>query len=193
MRIRFVHKKTTRTGAKEFTGYRHLNLDAKGAKQFTEVKDKDGNVTDFRDVKLKGYLSTWQHVTPSDRDGEYVVRGAFTETIPKFMKNPVLLAGHYNSPDHAVGVFTKVVEDDQGLYVEAELSNAPGVADYRFKVAEGVIRTLSMGGRFHRSDDGRGIVKVDLYEGSLVAIPANPDAVFTTRQQADVESMEVAT
>jgi HK97 family phage prohead protease len=165
-----------------------MNLnESPDAKKFTEVKNPDGVIVDYRDVKLKGYLSTFQGTTPADRDGEYVLPGAFTETITTFMKNPVLLVNHQNSVASLAGGFSVVREDRRGLYVEADLSNAPGNIDVRFKVAEGYLRTLSMGGLFHFDETGRGIFRVNLFEGSLTPIPANPDALFSTRSLTDAE------
>lgn len=47
-----------------------------------------------------------------------------------------------------------------------------------FKAMEGHIRTLGMEVLFHYKPDGRGIFRGDLWEGSLIPIPANPDALF---------------
>lgn len=155
------------------------------------ILPEDGNkeaIRDYLNVTVKGYLSTFEGTTKADRDGDYVVQGAFAETLPKFLeRNPVMLRDHVNATEHVVGSFSKAVEDDRGLYVEAMLSNAPDIRNIRFKVAEGHLRTLSMGGIFHRSEDGRGIFKVDLWEGSIVAIPANPDATFSVRGLNDSE------
>jgi HK97 family phage prohead protease len=143
-----------------------LNFGEKDGRSFDEVKESNGLVVDYRNVTIKGYLSTFQHVTPSDRDGDYVQRGAFAETIPHFMRNPVMLANHSNSVSSLVGAFTTVKEDELGLYVEGRLSNSPSefVKDVRFKVAEGSLRTMSMGGVFHYLEDGRGIFKVSLWK-----------------------------
>lgn len=170
-------------GRKLVRGDFFMDLQAQDSKKFDKVEE-GGRVVDYRNVRIKGYLSTWKHVTESDRQGDYVERGAFTETLPKFMKNPVLLVNHINAVAFLAGSFTKVAEDDKGLYVEAVLSDAPSdpMTDIRWKVAEGHLRTLSMGGRFHYKEDGRGIFKVDLWEGSLTPIPANPDATFSTRE-----------
>lgn len=164
-----------------------IRLDTPDEKKATTIKDADGNVVDYRDVRIAGYLSTFEGTTKSDRQGDYVVQGAFAETIKKFMVNPVMLRDHYNDTDYLAGEFTKVKEDTRGLYVEGRLSNAPGLRDLRFKVAEGVLRTLSMGGMFHYLEDGRGIFKVELWEGSLTPIPANQDATFETRSLNDCE------
>lgn len=157
-----------------------LDLEEPGVKKMTIVKDGDV-VRDYRGVTIKGYLSTFKGTTESDRQGDYVDDGAFRDTLKKFMANPVMLADHRNSVANIAGKFVVVREDRKGLYVEGELSDAPGNIDNRFKVAEGSLRTLSMGGIFHYKEDGRGIFKVDLWEGSLVAIPANPDALFSAR------------
>jgi phage head maturation protease len=73
------------------------------------------------------------------------------------------------------------------------LSNSPAedMKHVRALVAEGHLRTLSMGGRFYYRNDGRGIFKVELYEGSLTPIPANPDATFSTRALTDEEMKTV--
>lgn len=186
-----AHRPPARPGSKLMRFDAAMDLGAPASKSFTPVKDSDGTVVDYKDVTIKGYLSTFSETTKYDRVGDYVVKGAFSETIPHFMQNPVLLVDHYNNVDHLAGRFVKVSEDDKGLYVEAMLSNAPGNADIRFKVAEGILRTLSMGGAFHYREDGHGIFKVDLWEGSLTPIPANPDAIFSTRQLTDVELKKV--
>jgi HK97 family phage prohead protease len=149
---------------------------------------------DYRDVQIKGYLSTFKETTESDRDGDYVERGAFKETLRRFARNPVLLIDHTNSAESIAGSFRKIQEDESGLYMEAVLSNSQSerMKDVRAKVAEGHLKALSMGGLFHYKEDGRGIFKVDLWEGSLVAIPSNQDALFSVRAltEAEVKRLE---
>lgn len=160
-------------------------------KSFTPVKTGD-KVTDYQDVRIKGYLSTFGNF---DRDGEFVEPGAFIETIQKFTKSPlVMLSDHRNTTANVVGSFDTIREDTKGLYVEGQLSNAQTqeMIGLRAKVAEGHIRTLSMGGRFYYRDDKRAIFKVDLFEGSIVSIPANPLAIFSTRSLTESELKEVS-
>jgi HK97 family phage prohead protease len=157
-----------------------LAIDEPGAKTFTAIKQGDV-ISDYRDVRIKGYLSTFKNVTESDRQGDYVEPGAFTETLKRFKDNPVLLTDHRNSVQSLAGGFVVMREDKSGLFFEALLSNAPDVISTRFKVAEGFLKTTSMGGIFHYKEDGRGIFKVELWEGSLTPIPANPDARFNVR------------
>lgn len=169
--------------AKLFAVRTQVQLQDGDGKGFEPVKDESGEVCDYRNVRIKGYLSTWRETTAADRDGDAVEKGAFTETIPMFMRNPVMLLNHRNSTENICGSFTVVREDDRGLYVEGTLSNAAtdDLRRVRCLVAEGHLRTLSMGGMFYYREDGRSIFKVSLWEGSLVAIPANPDAIVSTR------------
>jgi HK97 family phage prohead protease len=163
-----------------------LDLGAKDVKAFDTIKDGD-TITDYQNVRFKGYLSTFVGTTASDRQGDYVENGAFTETLKRFKQNPVMLRDHVNNTSFLSGSFIDIREDTKGLFVEGLLSNAPDVQSVRFKVAEGHLRTLSMGGVFHYKEDGRGIFKVDLWEGSLTPIPANPDALFSVRALTEVE------
>lgn len=163
-----------------------VDVEPPDAKKLTVIK-VDDRIVDYQNVTIAGYLSTFKATTESDRQGDYVDEGAFRETIPKFMLNPVLLADHRNSVAFLAGNFTALREDKKGLRVEAVMSNSPDNIGARFKVAEGMLKTLSMGGVFHYKEDGRGIFKVDLWEGSLVAIPANPDARFQVRALNEAE------
>lgn len=164
-----------------------LDLGAEGAKKFKEVKDEGGAVIDYRDVSIEGYLSTFESVTEADRDGDRVKAGAFAETLKEFMQNPVLLVDHLNMVSHLAGNFTSVKEDRRGLAIKATLTNSPEMRDVRFKIAEGYLKALSMGGIFYYEEDRRTIFKVKLWEGSLVSIPANQDALFAVRSLNDSE------
>ena len=155
---------------------------AHAGKSFTAIKDGD-RIVDYQDVTIRGYLSTFVGTTAADREGDYVKPGAFKDSIPEFMRNPVMLRDHVPTCENAVGYFTVVKEDAKGLYVEGKLSNSPDddMVDLRFKVAEGIIRTMSMGGVFLYEPDGRGIAKVNLFEGTLTPLPVNQDAIFSVR------------
>lgn len=162
-----------------------VDLSAAGAKKFDVVKDADGSICDYQNVTIKGYLSTFGN---SDRDGEVVRPGAFKDTVADFMRNPVLLADHTNKTPTLCGSFTTVREDSKGLYVEGALSNSPAdfVKHIRALVAEGHLRTMSMGGIFYT--EGNEIFRVSLFEGSLVPIPANPQALFSVRECTEHEA-----
>lgn len=158
-----------------------LDLKAEGVKKFKEIKDSSGRIIDYADVTIEGYLSTFEAVTKADRHGDAVEQGAFAETIAEFMNNPVMLVDHVNMVSYLAGQFTKVAEDRQGLLIRAAVTNSPDMQSVRFKIAEGHLKALSMGGIFYRKEDRRTIFKVKLWEGSLVSIPANQDALFQVR------------
>ena len=139
----------------------------------------DGDrIVDYKNVVFKGYGSTNETITKGDRIGDYLRKGAFRKTISEFKKNPVMLIDHENSVNNIAGSYTRVEEDENGLYLEGKISNAPELATVRMLVAEGHLQTLSIGGMFYYEDDGKAISEVDLFEVSLVAIPMNPDARF---------------
>lgn len=145
------------------------------------IKNQDGVIIDYRDVVVDGYLSTFVTKTLKDRIGDYVLPGAFTETLKSFALNPVAQIDHENRVFSNAGQFISAAEDKDGLRVSILISNAPDMTGLRYRVVERSIRTLSMGGFFYYLEDGYGIYQVDLFEGSFVAIPMNPDALFTVR------------
>lgn len=158
-----------------------------------EVKDSNGNIIDYRDVTFDGYGSTFQGTTPEDRDGDYILPGAFDKTLKSFRANPVMLTDHTRSVKNLMGSYPKVSITDRGLALSGQLTNSahPDAVHTRALVAEGHLKTLSIGGMFFYLEDYRGIQEITLYETSLVVVPANPDALFTVRS-LDTESAEKA-
>lgn len=149
-----------------------------------EVRDSDGLLEDYRNVTFEGMASTFKGVTPEDRDGDYIMDGAFTKWINEFRRNPVLLTDHTRSVKNLMGYYPKVnVAPGRGLAVEGKVTNSPhpDAKHVRFQLVEGALKTLSIGGSFFYMDDMRGIEEVRLHEISLVVIPANPDAMIVTR------------
>lgn len=132
---------------------------------------------DFQDVKISGYAST----QTIDRDGEYFAPGAWATCISKFMAgNPILILDHSQRIENIIGRVTLLEERDNGLYMEATVTNDPAFKSLRFRLKEGLINSVSVSGRW--SYDGPAIKQVtDLYEISLVAVPANPDALISAK------------
>lgn len=160
-----------------------VNIGVRVDKGWTAVTDDHKRIIDYLDVEFEGYASTFEKTTPRDRDGDYVIPGAFDATIAEFQKNPVMLTDHNNSVEDIAGRYVKIGVDSKGLTVRGRMSNSPHpcMVHKRCLVAEGNLRTLSIGGFFYYAADGRGIQEVLLFEISLVAIPANPDAIFQVR------------
>lgn len=152
-------------------------------KAMTVVRDaKEKIIQDYLNISIEGFASTFKSTTPADRDGDAILPGAFRDTLSEFMTNPVLLMNHRNQVESIAGSFTKLAETRSGLAVQASISNAPDLRSIRFLIAEKHLRAFSIGGFFRFSDtDAREVVSVRLFEISLVAVPANPDALFHTR------------
>lgn len=160
------------------------SAEVKLAEKAVEVRDAEGKLEDYRDVTFEGMASTFRSVTPEDRDGDYIMEGAFTKWIGEFRRNPVLLTDHTRRVGNLMGYYSKVgVIQGRGLSVEGRVTNSPhpDARHVRFQLVEGALKTLSIGGSFFYMDDMRGIEEVRLHEISLVVIPANPDAMITTR------------
>jgi len=146
------------------------------------IEDEQKQIIDFKNIMLDGLASTFAAMTPKDRDGDTIGDTAFNKTIARFMKNPVMLIDHTNSVDNIAGSFSKMRVSQRGLEVEAKVSNAPELRKIRFLIAEGHLKAFSIGGLFKFADDNPRLVEeVELFEVSLVAVPANPDALFQAR------------
>lgn len=129
-------------------------------------------------VKFKGYGSVWGRV---DSYGDTVVKGAFSEALKE--RRPMMLFGH--SPGRVPGKWVDYGEDDKGLFLEGELT--PGhseAADHAASLKHGSLNGLSIGGYTidgePQSNGGRLIKKFDLYEVSLVSMPAEQEARIDT-------------
>jgi HK97 family phage prohead protease len=143
--------------------------------------DKATRIVDYRDVVIEGYASTFVGTTERDRGGDYVLPGAFDKTLTAFRKNPVMLIDHRNSVDHLAGSWEKLDINARGLAVRGKISNAPGLRDLRYRLVEGHLKGLSIGGIWYYKDDGYGIEEAELFEISLTPVPMNPDSLAMTR------------
>ena len=165
---------------KRFDASITIGVDMKALKV---IRNEQGAIVDYLDVFFDGYASTFKATTPEDRDGDYVLDTAFRDTLADFRKNPVMLTDHENEVGDIAGSYERIGVDSRGLFVRGKVSNSPNpsMVHKRFLIVEGHLRTLSIGGFFYYLTDGKGIERVRLFEISLVAIPANPDALFNVR------------
>ena len=151
------------------------------SKQIT--KDASGKMI------IKGYANT----ADKDRVGDVVLPSAFSKTLKEYMENPVVLFQH--NWDKVIGKCIKAEVQEDGLYVECEISTASDVEDVRTKIAEGSLKTFSIGYNELLSDydeaSACNVVKeLELLEISVVTIPCNPKAKFTTEITEKVEPKE---
>lgn len=139
------------------------------------VKDKH----DF--FEFEGLASTFGNI---DHDGDAFAKGAFLESIAK--RTPSMMWQHQWS--EPIGVFDVIKETKEGLFVKGRMPKEDSLVRDRVipQIKIGSVRTMSVGFRINSRDDVeitsegiRIIKKVDLFEISLVTIPANDMAVVT--------------
>jgi HK97 family phage prohead protease len=125
--------------------------------------------------EISGYASTFGG--EPDSYGDVIVAGAFAESIAS---RPTKFLFEHRDP---IGRQLDIREDERGLFGRWTIvDTAAGTDAYKLAKA-GVLDSLSIGyltleAEF-REDGVRLLRKVDLYEVSAVAIPANVNAVVT--------------
>jgi HK97 family phage prohead protease/HK97 family phage major capsid protein len=128
-------------------------------------------------LTIKGYANT----VSKDRSGDVIVKEAWEKGgMDDYLKNPIVLAFHdYSRP---VGTTVDYNVTDKGLEIVAEISKAAGEVYNLIK--DGVLKTFSVGfnlkeADYDREDDTFYIKDLELYEISVVSVPANQDSVFS--------------
>jgi len=122
--------------------------------------------------EFSGYGSVFGN---KDSYGDIVVEGAFEKSLQQWADKgrfPALLWQH--KMDEPIGVYTRMEEDETGLYVEGKLlkDEDPLAKRAHAHLKEGSLSGMSIG---YVTDDEE-YDKVDLWEVSLVTFPANDDA-----------------
>ena len=137
-------------------------------------------------VNIKGYAST----NDTDRAGDVIDKEAWEKGgLDNFGNNPIILFNHdYNRP---IGRATGLETDDRGLKLTANISKSAG--DVTNLVKEGILRAFSVGFRVKDADyieetDGLKISDAELFEVSVVSVPANQAATFSVAKSFDTKS-----
>ena len=162
----------------------HSDFEIKSESMPTNCKCDIGEV-----IKISGYLSTFKNV---DRQGDIVVQGAFDKTLKKNKVFPLLRNHNYSTEDQ-MGDF-KCNVDEKGLMINAEIICTEETMHECMMIKAGKLKTTSMGGLFRYSDkkdkNGNNLIEeVELLEGSIVSIPANPMAIITVKSLSKSESV----
>lgn len=122
---------------------------------------------------ITGYASRFNL---KDQGGDIVLPGAYAKSLGE---RPVrMLWGH--DPDQPIGKWTKVAEDDKGLYVEGQLAlgTTKGRDIYELVKMEAV-QGLSIGYRALKAENKSGarlLKEIALFEVSLTAFPMQIEA-----------------
>jgi HK97 family phage prohead protease len=142
---------------------------------------------------FKGYGSVFNSV---DRVNDRIIEGAYKDTIPTFLKDGFIGWGHdWNDP---VATIDTAEERAKGLWIEATFHTHAEAQRARGIVKERLDRGKSMGLSIGYApvewkwvkDEGqeyetREITKIDLFEVSLVTVPAEPKARVTSIKGLD--------
>jgi len=146
-----------------------------------EIKDMDSN---RREVAV--YLAKFGNV---DSDNDVIQKGAFKKSIqergPESSSNRKIAFLRHHDWEKQIGVFSKLEEDDNGLYAVGRLGTSTMGEDAWRDYQDGIIKEHSVG--FQRVSDKTKFVKdtsnpaggftllqeVKLWEGSAVTFGAN--------------------
>jgi HK97 family phage prohead protease len=135
---------------------------------------------DEENVYFGGIAST----TDVDRDGDMISEKALIKGADGLMKNSTVFFNHKHD-QLAVGKVTKAWHEGGKLMVKFTPSKAEGVRDIITQINEGILKSLSIGGKVLKAGnqwhdvlkkDVRVIEDIELYEVSVVGLPANPHA-----------------
>ncbi len=145
-----------------------------------EIKDID------QEGKFSGYASTFGN---KDLVGDIVQKGAFLKTLQKGADKVLMLWQH--DSDKIVGEFTKLHEDEKGLFFEGQLfiKNIQQATEAHFLMLKRLIKSVSIGFRIEEKafdqNNNRLLKEIDLIEISLVTFPANPEATIDRVKSVD--------
>lgn len=130
---------------------------------------------------IEGFANT----TDKDRDGDVILESAWTMGgMTNFLKNPIVLGFHRH--DNPIGKVLEHSVSSRGLFVRAEISKSAGRIFNLIK--EGIVKTFSVGfnvkdADFNPEADVFVIKDLELFEISVVSVPANQDSVFSVAKQ----------
>lgn len=131
---------------------------------------------DIKSRVVTGYLSSFGNI---DSDNDIIEKGAFTKSINERFNEIFYLQQHdWSRP---LGKFTKLVEDEKGLYFEGEIINTSYGEDQLKLYEAGIVKEHSIGFITVKSEkvsNARIIKEVKLYEGSAVTLGANNQTPF---------------
>lgn len=167
----------------------------------TKTKSAPGAASMPAEGTVEGYAATFDRIP--DAYGDVIKAGAFADSLKAWEQNgkPIpLLYGHStDDPAYNIGKVVEAHEDGKGLYVVAQFDEENEKAQYvRKLVKEGRLWQFSFayevldGGSVELEDgtEAYELRKMNLFEVSLVQIPANQRAVVTGVKEAPAEAVE---
>lgn len=140
-----------------------------------------------------GVFETVVTTSVIDRQGESITtQGITTDT---WMKNPVVLYGHdYQGLPIGKGLSISQTKNKMKSKFQLAVEEYPFAATVAALIKGGYLNAVSIGGIVRKwSEDYRVIEELEMVEFSIVPVPANPDALITSRslEEATGKSMAV--
>lgn len=141
-----------------------------------DLKIRQANKTD--PVEFEGYGSVWDNV---DSYGDTMLKGCFVEALKA--RTPMMFFGH--NPGRVPGKWISAEEDKHGLLLKGQLTPGHSEAqDLEASLRHGSLSGLSVGGYTTSAEwieqdgeiIGRKVKAFDLYEVSIVSMPAETEA-----------------
>lgn len=142
-------------------------------------------------LRFGGYASLF---SLTDLSGDIIERGAFSASLKR--GQPVRMLWQHQA-DKPIGIWTRIMEDQHGLFVEGQLAEGVTRAGEAWKLLlNGALDGLSIGFRALRSKKAatgrRHILEAELWEISLVTFPMLPQARITTLQHKQQDENSLA-
>lgn len=147
-----------------------------------KASDDDGKLT------ISGYANT---KGKADRYGDIPTvlkdKRDYVYDLKEFKKNPVMILNHNNKVESIAGSYSEVKEDEKGLFVKGVFSDSdyPIVKHAKQVYGEGHAKALSIAGKFLFEDEKKpnNLTLAQIYEISLVAVPADPNAMVSAEKK----------
>lgn len=157
----------------------------------TKFQSFDQAGTEAIGAEISGYASLFGI---PDQGGDIVAPGAYAASLQKLAeagRSVKMLWQH--DPNQPIGVWDTVREDAHGLFVKGRIITDIALGqDVKVLVGAGAIDGLSIGYRTlkaEKSDQGRVLKTLDLWEVSLVTFPMLPQARVVPSQNEEHEAI----
>lgn len=143
--------------------------------------------------KAKKTIKGWASTRDVDSDGEVVLPIAFRDTLDSFMRNPMMFYMHSWRNAFPIGQVTKAeIVEDVGLWIEAEITTLTDAGKTVWALIQArLLRAFSIGFsnavRDKRDDGLTYIIKLKLWEISVVSLPANENALISMAKAQGIE------
>ena len=164
------------------------------------IKHKIVELADFKAVETDGILEISGYANTkyiADRYGDIPTpyNRDYVYDLTEYRKNPIILLNHDADIKNVAGSCVEISEDERGLYIRARLtqSDLPIMKHARTLIKERHLKTFSIGGRFYYENpqNPNQLTLAEIYEISIVAVPADPNALFNpTEEKAAIEEVK---